>query len=164
EKQKLISELRLNRHPKARTPPNTEFAFQVPHHWARVRLGDLLFSCKTRYGEDAGSDLVNVAVVKVGNISNEGRLTGNFQFRGFEQRGLDTLLARRNDFIVVKSSGSAENVHSGKAALCDAAHDGKLIATNFTLRLRLFSKHIVPQFLWRLLNSPPSRDWVAAVV
>jgi type I restriction enzyme S subunit len=164
DKQRVLRELNLSRHPEATTPLDSEFPFQVPKQWARLRLSDLLFNCKTGYGEDPEPNLVNVGVVKVGNINNEGRFTGTFGLRGFSQREVDGLLARQKDFIIVKSSGSAENVHSGKAALCSAEHDGKLIATNFTLRLRLFSSRILPEFVWRLLNSPVCRDWVAKAV
>ncbi|MBA3607218.1 MAG: restriction endonuclease subunit S [Chthoniobacterales bacterium] len=66
--------------------------------------------------------------------------------------------------MVVKSSGSAENVHSGKTALCTAEHDGKIVGTNFVLRLRLLGTSAIPEYIWRVLTSRYSRAWIEGTV
>ena len=66
--------------------------------------------------------------------------------------------------MVVKSSGSAENVHSGKTALCTIEHDGKIVGSNFVLRLRLLGTPALPEYVWRVLTSRYSRAWVEGTV
>src|SRR5688500_16458004 len=59
QKEKVLRELGIHRHPETKIPQDSEFVFQVPRQWARLRLADLLFNCKTSYGDDPGPDLVN---------------------------------------------------------------------------------------------------------
>lgn len=160
EKQQRLRELSLRSHPETAFPTDSDFRFSLPKSWHRVTLGDLAFSCPTSYGEDPIPSLPKAGVVKVGNIDNQGGFKGQFSERGFPADEIGSLLARRGDLMVVKSSGSAENVHSGKTALCTGEHDGKIVGSNFVLRLRLLGTPALPEYIWRVLTSRYSRAWV----
>jgi type I restriction enzyme S subunit len=161
---KAMRDLNLKRHPIYKLPDGDVLPFELAQGWSALHLSDLMYSCATGYGNDPGPGLETVNVVKVGNVANDGHFKGEFGRRGFTPKEVKKLVVAKNDIIVVKSSGSAENVHSGKAALCGPEHSNKLIATNFTLRLRVFSDAVAPDYLIRLLNSPYCRDWVAETV
>jgi type I restriction enzyme, S subunit len=164
EKQRKLRELNIRSHPETPQPTKNDFPFSLPESWHAVALGDLAFSCPTSYGEDPIPSLPKAGVVKVGNIDNQGGFKGQFSERGFMPDEIKSLLARRGDLMVVKSSGSAENVHSGKTALCTAEHDGKIVGTNFVLRLRLLGTPALPEYVWRVLTSRYSRAWIEGTV
>lgn len=164
EKQRRLRELNIRSHPETPQPTENGFPFSLPESWRAVTLGDLAFSCPTSYGEDPIPSLPKAGVVKVGNIDNQGGFKGHFSERGFPPDEIESLLAKRGDIMVVKSSGSAENVHSGKTALCNAEHDGKIVGTNFVLRLRLLGTPALPEYVWRVLTSRYSRAWIERTV
>jgi type I restriction enzyme, S subunit len=164
DKQQRLRELNLRSHPETPQPNENDFPFSLPKSWNAVSLGDLAYSCPTSYGEDPIPSLPKAGVVKVGNIDNKGGFKGQFSERGFPADEIESLLARRGDLMVVKSSGSAENVHSGKTALCTAEHDGKIVGTNFVLRLRLLGTPALPEYIWRVLTSRYSRAWIEGTV
>lgn len=164
QKQQKLHELKIRSHPDTPVIADSDFPFCLPRAWIAVTLGDLAFSCLTSYGGDPIPSLPRAGVVKVGNIDNQGGFKGKFTDRGFPKDEIDGLLARRGDLMVVKSSGSAENVHSGKTALCTAEHDGKIVGSNFVLRLRLLGSSAEPEYVWRVLTSRYSRSWVEGTV
>jgi type I restriction enzyme S subunit len=164
EKAIAISKLSIRRHPETTPVDVAELAFVLPPSWIAVRLGDLAYSCPTAYGEAPSPGLVKLGVIKVGNVSNEGGFKGTFEERGFPSDEVESLQVREGDLIVVKSSGSAENVHSGKTAICRTEQDGLLVGTNFVMRLRRFGDSTLPEFLWRVLISRTTRAWVERTV
>ena len=164
DKARFLRELRIRSHPETPQSSQDDFPFALPMSWHAVSLGDLAYSCPTSYGEDPAPSFIKAGVVKVGNIDNQGGFKGSFSERGFLAEEFESLVARRGDLMVVKSSGSAENVHSGKAALCTAEHDGKIVGTNFVLRLRLLGTPALPEYVWRVLTSRYSRAWIEGTV
>ncbi|MGA9780267.1 MAG: restriction endonuclease subunit S [Limisphaerales bacterium] len=163
-KNQTIATLKLKRHPETRHLTTGELPYNLPEQWMGVRLGDLTYSCPTSYGEHPSPELTPAGVITVGNIDNAGFFKGQFSERGFPPNEFEELVARKGDLVVVKSSGSAENVHSGKTALCTAEHDAKIVGSNFVMRLRLFGKGVLPEFLWLVMKSRITRAWVEQTV
>jgi len=164
EKRDALSRLRIRKHPETAGIQRGDFLYSFPASWCAVSLADLVYSCPTSYGEEPLPHLVIAGVVKVGNIANQGFFKGHFSVRGFPPDEFDALAARSGDLMVVKSSGSAENVHSGKTALCRDEHDGKIVGSNFVMRLRTFGGAVNPEYLWRVLSGRYSRMWVEQTV
>jgi len=164
ERRRSIESLRLTNHPETLPLAQNELPYIMPKHWLGTRLGDLAYSCPTAYGENPSPGLRTAGVITVGNIDNAGGFKGQFSERGFALEEIDGLLAHEGDLIVVKSSGSAENVHSGKSALCREEHHRKIVGSNFVMRLRAFGKSVLPEFLWFVLTSRTSRAWVERTV
>lgn len=164
DKSSTIEILRIRRHPIVPPVDRDDFPFSLASSWHPTRMGEIVFSCSTSYGDNPSPDLITAGVVKVGNIDNQGYFKGIFSERGYSPKKIEDLLARAGDLLVVKSSGSAENVHSGKTALCRDEHDGRIVGSNFVLRLRAFSTLVSTEYIWRLLATRYSRGWVAKTV
>jgi type I restriction enzyme S subunit len=131
---------------------------------AEVKLRDIVRLRLSSYGSEPVSTKRNYEVVKVSNISGDGKFVGYLEKRSFEDEDINELLVEQGDVLVVKSSGSAERVLSGKAALCGPEQNGKLVATNFIFRLSPDEALVLPSYLWYLLNSPMSKRFVRSVV
>jgi type I restriction enzyme S subunit len=164
DKSRGINGQKLKRHPVTTDRADEDLPFHLPSHWLPMRLGDLVYSCPTSYGENPTSELPTAGVITVGNIDNSSFFKGNFSPRSFPADEFSELVARAGDLVVVKSSGSAENVHSGKTALCRTEHDGKIVGSNFVMRLRAFGDSVLPEYLWRVMSSRTSRAWVEKTV
>ncbi|PVV08171.1 MAG: hypothetical protein B6D72_16990 [gamma proteobacterium symbiont of Ctena orbiculata] len=115
------------------------------------------------YGVEAGSSDINLPVSKVSNIDAEGNFHREFEIRGFTKKEAERYTSQDGDLLVVKSSGSKTNILSGKTAICTAGHSGKLVSSNFLLRLRVNKKKANPRFLWYFLNSGFSKAFVKKV-
>jgi len=83
--------------------------------------------------------------------------------RGFNQKELDRYLCRSGDILVVKSSGSAANVISGKAGFVHPS-TAPFVFSNFLLRITAKSEHLLPRFLYFLLLSDLTRQRVLRMV
>jgi type I restriction enzyme S subunit len=130
-----------------------------------ARLGQIAESLPCDYGDEPnGGGQPTVDVVKVSNISAAGALYGDFERRQFRSSQVDSLLVKEGELLVVKSSGSKANILSGKTAICGADRAGRIVASNFLLRLRIDEAAAVPRFIWYVLNSASSKAFVRTVV
>jgi type I restriction enzyme S subunit len=130
----------------------------------KLRLGEIAESLPCDYGDDPSEDAPAYAVAKVSNVSGEGEFHGEFEKRRFREDQIAGLLVKEGELLVVKSSGSKANILSGKTAICDAARAGKLVASNFLLRLRVDDSVAFPRFVWYVLNSGASKAFVKTIV
>ena len=129
-----------------------------------VRLGEIAESLPCNYGDEPSEASPSFDVVKVSNVNGEGQFHGDFEKRRFRNDQLADLLAKEGDLLVVKSSGSKANILSGKTAICGSDRDGRIVASNFLLRLRVDETAVVPRFLWYVLNSGASKAFVKTIV
>jgi type I restriction enzyme, S subunit len=164
EKARLAKAGQLRKQDPPLPVESSRVPFSLPEGWEWCRLGQLYYSGPTSYGEDPRPDWPTAKVVKVGNVSPAGAWQGTLVQRSYPSDEIDALLVRAGDLLVVKSSGSAENVHSGKTAMCTEAHAGLLVGSNFVIRLCPVHALLPAKFFWLLLNSPYSRAWVADTV
>ena len=72
-------------------------------------------------------------------------------------------IAFEGDLLVVKSSGSAANIRSGKTAICPAPLSGKIAAANFLMRLVPNRSLVAPFLLWLYLNSNAAKAFVRQI-
>ena len=129
-----------------------------------VRLGAIAESLPCDYGDGPTDDAPALDVIKVSNVNGEGQFHGDFEKRRFRDDQLTNLLVKEGELLVVKSSGSKANILSGKTAICGADRAGRIIASNFLLRLRVDESAVVPRFLWYVLNSGASKAFVKTIV
>jgi hypothetical protein len=115
------------------------------------------------YGSDPGHSPLVAPVAKVSNISANGRFHREFESRSFTRSELERLLVSEHDLLVVKSSGSKANILSGKTAICGKDEAGKLVASNFLMRLCIDQSAADPHFVWHILNSKISKDFVKKI-
>lgn len=128
-----------------------------------VRIGDIAMQLPSGYGSDPGHSPLIAPVAKVSNITANGRFHREFESRSFTQSELERLLVREHDLLVVKSSGSKTNILSGKTAICGKNETGRLVASNFLMRLTVDQSAADPRFVWHILNSKISKDFVKKV-
>lgn len=129
-----------------------------------VRLGDIAESLPCSYGEEPINNEPTFDVVKVSNVSPHGQLCGEFELRSFRSTQIPDLLVREGELLVVKSSGSKANILSGKTAICSTDCAGRIVASNFLLRLRVDKSVALPRFIWYVLNSGRSKAFVKTIV
>jgi type I restriction enzyme, S subunit len=127
---------------------------RIPSDWQKLplkRVADVTNSgC---YGDDDESDersepLKAITTAHIDPLA--GFKTENASVRYFSQREKAKYLGRPGDIFVVKSSGSNENVITGKRAQIQDEND--LVFTNFLLRVRA-NERSNPRFLHHLLGS-----------
>ena len=114
------------------------------------------------YGVDKNEADENINVVKVSNVDGKGFFKKNFEKRGFSKKEIGKLLVNKDDLLVVKSSGSKENILSGKTAIVNENLEKKLIVSNFLFRLGPKS-NVKARFLWYYLNSRFSKAYIKKV-
>jgi type I restriction enzyme, S subunit len=129
-----------------------------------VSLKDIVDVLPSSYGDELGTHAEVCGVVKVSNVDPVGKFHREFELRSFKSKEIADLLVRENELLVVKSSGSKANVLSGKTAFCDKSLSGKIVASNFLLRLRPREDKVNPRYLWFFLNSPQSKSFVQTIV
>ena len=129
-----------------------------------TKLEDIAISLPTDYGDAPQEGCENIDVVKVSNINSEGRFHRVFEKRKFPIKKLSKLLVEEGELLVVKSSGSKTNILSGKTAFCDNSVAGKLIASNFLIRLSIDESKAYPKYLWHVLNSKFSKQFIRKIV
>ena len=132
-------------------------------HHRMARIGDIAEQLPSGYGSDPGRLPFAAPVAKVSNVTADGRFHRGFESRSFTQSELERLLVGEHDLLVVKSSGSKANIISGKTAICGKNEAGVLVASNFLMRLCIDRSAADPRFVWHILNSRISKDFVKRV-
>jgi type I restriction enzyme S subunit len=142
-----------------------EWLGDVPEHWEVKRLKFVTDTLTSGvWGEDPDADHEGVPVATTANITRQGLL----DVPGMNRRLLSAEEARKGlcqpgDTIVVKSSGSATNVISGKAGYVLPEHGG-VYFNNFTMRVRPRPQSTDPKFTWYFLSSEAVQSQVRLMV
>lgn len=105
------------------------------------------------YGLDRQSlGLVAIPVATTAQISNDDKWNGKpMNSRYFTLEQAETYAVKQGDLIVVKSSGSAASIQSGKMVLVDSELSGSFLFSNFLMRLR--PRTVGSHFLYYYLTS-----------
>ena len=136
----------------------------LPEGWRWIVLEELVQCFSGAWGKDAAFDTcIAVPVVGTSNISNEGKLSSNDAPIRFLSQKESVAIVGEGDLMVVKSSGSASNIRSGKTAICPAMLSGKLACSNFVMRLVPDPEKVVPYLLWLILNSAYAKEFIQKI-
>lgn len=136
-----------------------EWLSEVPEHWEVLPLKHFAEVDNSGcYGvEPADGDHIR-PVATTAQIDSEGRFdVGRMSDRGFSAQELDRYECSPGDVLIVKSSGSAENIISGKAGLV-REDTPPFVFSNFLMRLRYRKEICLPSFLYSLLISHLTRE------
>ncbi len=138
-----------------------EWLGEVPEGWEVKPLKHLagIDSCGC-YGMDPeeGGEVLRVATTA--QIDPSGRFdVDRMPERGFSAAEVSRYGCSAGDILVVKSSGSATNIISGKAGLVDEATP-RFIFSNFLMRVRPLVGAADPRFIYALLRSNLTRQRV----
>ena len=122
--------------------------------WGVKRLADVIHLIPSGiYGEEKPRDgLLPSLVATTAHIGEDDAWNAKrMAFRYFSEEKMQRYGTLEGDLIVVKSSGSAARIQSGKLAFVDGARAGKFLFSNFLMLLRPLS--MVPRFLYFYLCS-----------
>jgi type I restriction enzyme S subunit len=122
--------------------------------WEVKRLGDVIHLIRGGiYGEEKPrsglrpSSVATTAHIEMGDTWNNKEMP----MRYFTAEKLGDYAIMEGDLIVVKSSGSAASIQSGKLGFVDANRAGKFVFSNFLMLLRPTA--VLPKFLYFYLCS-----------
>ena len=131
----------------------------------KVRLEELVVPFTGFWGSDQPStDREELLVLGVGNVTNEGELDLKGATKRYLRREEMGGVAETGDLLVVKSSGSAANIRSGKTAICPPELSGKIACSNFMMRLKVKRDVADPYLLWLILNSHVAKAFIREIV
>lgn len=131
-----------------------EWIEKIPVNWEVLKLKYIsyvttsgIFGSETEY-----NNLIKAKVITTSQISIDGKWKfENIEERFFTRAEYKKYSAKIGDIFVVKSSGSAENIASGKAGYI-TKHEENTIFGNFLLRIRP-KENINPKYIYYFLIS-----------
>ncbi len=136
----------------------------LPPGWRWVRLGEVVDCFAGAWGADAAfQGSIPVLVVGTSQITNDGMLDYTDAPTRFLMEAERSAICQTGDLLVVKSSGSAANIRSGKTAICPRALSGKIACANFLMRLVPRPQCVEPVLLWHYLNGPETKGFVQRI-
>lgn len=143
----------------------TQDSEKIAPGWQKRTLEEVVSASPGFWGIDKPSESTRETIVLgVGNVMN----TGGLRLEGTTRRYLRShelsAIAEEGDLLVVKSSGSAANIRSGKTAICPRELSGKIACSNFMLRLRVKRNLANPYLLWLILNSESAKKFIRDIV
>jgi type I restriction enzyme S subunit len=122
--------------------------------WEVKRLGDLIYLIRSGiYGDEKPhSSLIPCAVATTAHIEIDDTWNNKpMPVRHFTVERIKDYATTEGDLIVVKSSGSAASIQSGKLGFIDSERAGKFVFSNFLMLLRPTA--VLPRFLYFYLCS-----------
>lgn len=137
---------------------------RLPAGWQQMPLEELVQPFPGHWGMDVQVDgLTPAQVLGVGNVLNDGNLdVQSAPVRYLAQSELECI-ALEGDLLVVKSSGSATNIRSGKTAICPLELTSRIACSNFMMLLRPAKGRVEPRWLWRYLNGHDAKTFVQLI-
>ena len=130
-----------------------------------VHLEDILALCDSGEWGDDPVDGTGIPVLRVSDIKPGNQISfSSAPIRLLSPQKRATKTLRNGDLVVVKSSGSATNVLSGRVSAVYGVEDGQFGFANFLLRLRADERRYNAQFLLYVLSSPQVRERILSMV
>jgi len=133
--------------------------------WKVQRLGELVTVLPAGiYGQTKPSDgLVAMRVATTAHLADDDTWNDKaMQVRYFAPAQLATYTVQAGDVIVVKSSGSAEDIKSGKAGLGTTSQAGAFVFSSYLMALRPTA--VLAEFLYFYLTSPQIKRRLPSLV
>jgi type I restriction enzyme S subunit len=142
-----------------------EWIGEIPSHWKTERIQSLTSVDNSGiWGEDdpfLGSIEVRIPTTK--NLTREGRwIQDEMTLRHVSVEEWEHYKCERGDIVVVKSSGSADNIVSGKCGVIGEGEHERFSFGNFLMRLRPTT--VIPKFLYYFLKSDLTRQRIERMV
>jgi type I restriction enzyme S subunit len=134
---------------------------EVPLHWLLTPLKHVArIDNSGEYGSEEGEGDFTLPVATTAQIDADGHFSvEQMPRRGFGTTDVARYLCAPGDILVVKSSGSATNIISGKAGLVDKSTP-PFVFSNFLLRVVCNQEYALPEYIYLLLRSNLTRKRV----
>ena len=136
-----------------------EWLGEVPEHWEVKPLKHIAeIDNSGCYGTDSDAGEFIRPVATTAQIDSDGNfVVEKMSDRGFSAQELRRYGCNPGDILIVKSSGSAENIISGKAGLVKE-DTPSFVFSNFLMRVRHLENQCLPSFLYSLLVSHLTKE------
>jgi type I restriction enzyme S subunit len=146
-------------------PADIDWLDLLPAHWQQLPLKRIASSDNSGcYGRDPDVRGTVLPVATTAQIDREGNFSvEKMPLRSFQSDEVKRYGCTSGDVLVVKSSGSAANVISGKAGIVGATTP-TFVFSNFLMRFRARESHVLSQFLFLLLTCNLTRQRVIRMV
>ncbi len=146
-------------------PTDIEWLDGLPSHWRELSLKRLArWQNSGCYGNEPQKGAEILSVATTAQIDRDGNFAvSRMPQRAFTPEEIDRYCCKPGDILVVKSSGSAANVISGKAGVV-RADSPPFIFSNFLMRFVARPAHIEPEFLFLVLTCNLTRERVKRMV
>ena len=137
----------------------------LPATWKLKRLGDVVTTLRSgSYGnEDTSDGLTAMPVATTAHISEYDSWNGKeMQQRFFTPIQIASCSVKKGDLVVVKSSGSAASIKSGKIGFVEDWQAGAFLFSNFLMTLRPIG--VQPRYLYYHLTSYDVKQLLPSLV
>lgn len=92
------------------------------------------------------------------NMQNGQLILDDLKIIDVPKNKIERYLLREGDILITKSSGSVD--HIGKSLYITKEMDGKYGFSNFTQRLRVDKKQVLPRWIYLRISNPATRDFL----
>ena len=135
--------------------------YSLPNGWQWVRLNDLIES--TTYGTSAkaNDNIDGVPVIRMGNIIDGKIIMDDLKFLPTEHQDVKKLELEENDLLFNRTN-SYELV--GKTAVVTNKIAGKATFASYLIRVRLYHKEILANYVCNYINSHIGRNMLLTMV
>ncbi len=137
----------------------------VPQAWELVKMKHVAqIDNSGVWGEDQGILEFDVPVSTTAHLTTDGDwLIEKMPIRSFSKADHDYYSVKDGDIIVVKSSGSATNIITGKAGYIDN-RSMSIVFSNFLMRVKANRDMYVPKLLYYFLTSSITKERIKRMV
>jgi restriction endonuclease S subunit len=151
--------------PTVKKAENTIMTKNKYKTWPTKKLGELLSDVLPGvWGEESRVSEHEVRAIKVSDIKEGGII--NYESatpRSISNKEYRRNLLKKDDILIVKSSGSMTSIVSGRCALVENELSN-YVPVNFILTLRADQRKLYPKYLYLFLTSPIVREIVIKMV
>ncbi len=142
-----------------------EWLETIPKHWQSKPIKTVcIVDNSGHYGNEPGTQDTDLPVATTAQIDKNGYFQLNkMPIRSFTCSEVKKYLCIKGDILVVKSSGSAENIISGKAGYIDTSTPD-FIFSNFLLRLSPDIEIVGPKFVYYFITSHITTERIKKMV
>ena len=135
-------------------PVEVEGIKEIPKGWRLIKLKYIAQVDNSGvWGEEQGMLDIDAPVSTTAHLTRNGDwLVEQMPIRSFSKADYEYYSGKDGDIIIVKSSGSANNIITGKAGFIDKFSKG-IMFSNFLMRVKPNSEQYEPKLLYYFLTS-----------
>ena len=124
--------------------------------WSTKKLGEILELCDSGTWGDESPD--GMPLLRSTNMQNGELVLDDVKYIDVLKDKIARYTLREGDVLITKSSGSVD--HIGKSLFITKDMDGKYGFSNFTQRLRVNQKMVLPKWVYLIISNPATRDFL----
>ena len=142
-----------------------EFIGEIPKDWHLTKLKYIAqIDNSGLWGEEQGMLDIDAPVSTTAHLTPDGDwLIEQMPIRSFSKADYEYYSGKNGDIIIVKSSGSATNIITGKAGFIDNISKG-IVFSNFLMRVKPNQEKYEPKLLYYFLTSFITKERVKQIV